>query len=61
MDNLNMFETACEYFLKKITEFKEILSIKVNKLNNKDWLFNKESIKTCQADETGKKRDVKLD
>ncbi len=60
MDNLNIFENACAYFLEKMTEFKEILSIKINSLNNKDWLFDKGSIKTCQADETGKKKRCKV-
>lgn len=61
MDNLDIFENASKYFLEKMTEFKEILSSKVDSLNNKDWILSKGSTKTCKADETGKKRDVKLD
>ena len=60
MDNLDIFENACKYFLEKMTEFKEILSDKVNSLNNKDWLFSKGSVKTCKADETGKKKRCKV-
>ena len=60
MDNLDIFEDASKYFLEKMTEFKEILSDKVNSLNNKDWLFSKGSVKTCKADETGKKKRCKV-
>ena len=60
MDNLDIFEDASKYFLEKMTGFKEILSDKVNSLNNKDWLFSKGSVKTCKADETGKKKRCKV-
>lgn len=60
MDNLDIFENACKYFLEKMTEFKEILSSKVNSLNNKDWILSKGSTKTCKADETGKKKRCKV-
>lgn len=60
MDNLDIFEDASKYFLEKMTEFKEILSDKVNSLNNKDWIFSKGSVKTCKADETGKKKRCKV-
>lgn len=60
MDNLDIFENACKYFLEKMTEFKEILSSKVNSLNNKDWILSKGSVKTCKADETGKKKRCKV-
>ena len=60
MDNLDIFEDASKYFLEKMTEFKEILSDKVNSLNNKDWVLSKGSVKTCKADETGKKKRCKV-
>ena len=60
MDNLDIFENACKYFLEKMTEFKEILSSKVDSLNNKDWILSKGSTKTCKADETGKKKRCKV-
>ena len=60
MDNLDIFENASKYFLEKMTEFKEILSSKVNSLNNKNWIFSKGSTKTCKADETGKKKRCKV-
>ena len=34
--------------LEKMTEFKEILSSKVDSLNNKDWILSKGSTKTCK-------------
>ena len=46
MDNLDIFENACKYFLEKMTEFKEILSSKVDNLNNQDWILSKGSTKT---------------
>ena len=58
--NLDIFENASKYFLEKMTEFKEILSDKVNSLNNKDWILSKGSVKTCKADETGKKKRCKV-
>ena len=60
MDNIDIFEDASKYFLEKMTEFKETLSSKVTSLSDKDWLFSKGSLKTCKADETGKKRRVKV-
>ena len=30
MDNLDIFENACKYFLEKMIEFKEILSSKID-------------------------------
>jgi len=60
MDNLDIFENASKYFLEKMTEFKEILSSKVDSLNNKDWILSKGSTKTCKADETGKKKRCKV-
>jgi len=30
MDNLDIFENACKYFLEKMTEFKEILEMGKN-------------------------------
>ena len=60
MDNLDIFENACKYFLEKMTEFKEILSSKVDSLNNQDWILSKGSTKTCKADETGKKKRCKV-
>ena len=60
MDNLDIFEDASKYFLEKMTEFKEILSSKVDSLNNKDWVLSKGSVKTCKADENGKKKRCKV-
>ena len=60
MDNLDIFENAYKYFLEKMTEFKEILSSKVNSLNNQDWILSQGSTKTCKADETGKKKRCKV-
>ena len=60
MDNLDIFENACKYFLEKMTEFKEILSRKIDSLNNQDWILSKGSTKTCKVDETGKKKRCKV-
>lgn len=60
MENLEIFENACRYFLENISEFKDLLSEKVPALKNSDWLYNKGSTKTCKADETGKKKKCKV-
>lgn len=56
MENLCIFEVADRYFVENISEFKEILSDKVDALKNVDWIYNK----TCQPDETGRKKRCKV-
>lgn len=60
MENLCIFEVADRYFVENISEFKEILSDKVDALKNVDWIYNKGTVKTCQSDETGRKKRCKV-
>lgn len=60
MENLCIFEVVDRYFVENISEFKEILSDKVDALKNVDWIYNKGTVKTCQPDETGRKKRCKV-
>lgn len=55
MENFEIFEGACKYILAKMGEFKDALSTKVSSLEGVEWSFDKGSVKTCKADETGRK------
>ena len=43
-----------------MTGFKDLLAIKNNQLDSIDWIHNKGSVKTCKADETGRKMRCKV-
>ncbi|KJQ77012.1 hypothetical protein [Streptococcus oralis] len=60
MENLEIFEIAIKYFLGQMTDFKNLLVRKINKLDSTDWVHNKGSIKTCKADEAGRKMRCKV-
>lgn len=60
MENLEIFEIASKYFLGQMTDFKNLLVRKINKLDSTDWVHNKGSIKTCKADEAGRKMRCKV-
>ena len=59
MDNLEIFENACNYFSDNIVKFKDILTEKVAALKDKEWVFDKGSTKVFKADETGRKKRCK--
>lgn len=60
MENLEIFEIASKYFLGQMTDFKDLLVRKINKLDSMDWVHSKGSIKTCKADEAGRKTRCKI-
>ena len=60
MENLEIFDIASKYFLGQMTDFKNLLVRKINKLDSTDWVHNKGSIKTCKADEAGRKMRCKV-
>lgn len=60
LENLEIFEIASKYFLGQMTDFKNLLVRKINKLDSMDWVHNKGSVKTCKADETGRKMRCKV-
>lgn len=60
MENLEIFEEACNYFSQNINEFKDILSVKLPKLKKSEWIYDKGTTKVCQPDETGKKKRCKV-
>ena len=61
MENLEIFEFASKYFLGQMTDLKDLLVRKINKLDSIDWVYNKGSIKTCKADEAGRKMRCKVE
>ena len=60
MENLEIFDIASKYFLGQMTDLKDLLVRKINKLDSMDWVHNKGSIKTCRADEAGRKMRCKV-
>ena len=60
MENLEIFEIASKYLLGQMTDLKDLLVRKINKLDSTDWIHNKGSVKTCKADETGRKMRCKV-
>ena len=60
LENLEIFEIASKYFLGQMTDLKDLLVRKINKLDSMDWLHNKGSIKTCKVDEAGRKIRCKV-
>jgi hypothetical protein len=60
LENLEIFEIASKYFLGQMTDLKNLLVRKINKLDSMDWVHNKGSIKTCKADEAGRKMRCKV-
>ena len=60
MENLEIFENACNYFSDNIVKFKDILTEKVDALKDKEWVFEKGNIKVFKADETGRKKRCKV-
>ncbi|MBW9212973.1 MULTISPECIES: hypothetical protein [Terrabacteria group] len=59
MEDLEIFEVACKYFLQTISEFKETLSTKVRALEIADWTYDSGITKVCQPDENDKKKRCK--
>ena len=59
MENLEIFENACNYFSDNTVKFKDILTEKVNALKDKEWVFEKGNIKVFKADEKGRKKRCK--
>ena len=60
MENLEIFENACNYFSDNIVKFKDILTQKVDALKDKKWVFEKGNIKVFKADEIGRKKRCKV-
>lgn len=60
MENLEIFDIASKYLLGQMTDLKDLLARKINKLDSMEWVHNKGSVKTCKADETGRKMRCKV-
>ena len=60
VDRLDTFEVACKYFLGDFSNFKNLISNRVQSLDDQEWLFDKGSTKVCSADESGRKKRCKV-
>ena len=60
LENLEIFEIASKHFLGQMTDLKDLLVRKINKLDSMDWVYNKGSVKTCKANEMGRKMRCKV-
>ena len=60
IDRLDMFEVACKHFLADFSDFKNLISTKVQSLDGLEWSFDKGSTKVCRADEKGLKKRCKV-
>ena len=60
IDRLDIFEVACKHFLADFSDFKNLISTKVQSLDGLEWSFDKGSTKVCSADEKGLKKRCKV-
>ena len=60
IDRLDTFEGACKQFLTDLSNFKKLISNRVQSLDDQEWLFDKGSTKVCSADEKGLKKRCKV-
>ena len=60
IDRLDTFEGACKQFLTDLSNFKKLISNRVQSLDDQEWLFDKGFIKVCSADESGRKKRCKV-
>ena len=49
IDRLDTFEGACKQFLTDLSNFKKLISNRVQSLDDQEWLFDKGFIKVCSA------------
>ena len=60
IDRLDIFEVACKHFLADFSNFKNLISTKVQSLDGLELSFDKGSTKVCSADEKGLKKRCKV-
>ena len=60
IDRLDTFEVACKQLLTDLSNFKNLISNRVQSLDDQEWLFDKGSTKVCSADESGRKKRCKV-
>ena len=55
-----MFEEACEVLNEELSNFKDLITTRVQSLEGLEWSFDKGSTKVCSADEKGLKKRCKV-
>ena len=60
IDKLDTFEDACGVLIEELSNFKELITTRVQSLEGLEWSFDKGSTKVCSADEKGLKKRCKV-
>lgn len=60
IDKLDTFEAACEVLIEELSNFKDLITTRVQSLEGLEWSFDKGSTKVCSADEKGLKKRCKV-
>ena len=60
IDRLDTFEVTCKHFLADFSNFKKLISKKVQSLDVLEWSFDKGSTKVFRNDEKGLKKRCKV-
>ena len=60
IDKLDTFEEACEVLNEELSNFKDLITTRVQSLEGLEWSFDKGSTKVCSADEKGLKKRCKV-
>ena len=60
IDKLDTFEEACEVLIAELSNFKYLITTRVQSLEGLEWSFDKGSTKVCSADEKGLKKRCKV-
>ena len=60
IDKIDTFEAACEVLIEELSNFKDLITTRVQSLEGLEWSFDKGSTKVCSADEKGLKKRCKV-
>ena len=60
IDKLDTFEDACGVLIEELSNFKDLITTRVQSLEGLEWSFDKGSTKVCSADEKGLKKRCKV-
>ena len=60
IDKLDTFEEACKVLIAELSNFKDLITTRVQSLEGLEWSFDKGSTKVCSADVIGLKKRCKV-
>ena len=60
IDKIDTFEDACGVLIEELSNFKDLITTRVQSLEGLEWSFDKGSTKVCSADEKGLKKRCKV-